>query len=287
VALAGDGARAVALARRLRGRFGALPEVAGWLALREAAPGALLWLKRPLAAGFATAEALVVAAGDVLSPRRAGAGPARLPLPEAFLAPGDAVIHLDHGVAALRGLDCVEGMDCLSLEFAGGARKLVPVDELDRIWRYGAAAEAVSLDRLGGGAWEKRRAEAEAALVDTADGLVELARARNARTAPVLRAPRGAFARFCAGFPTRPRPTSRRREAALRDLARAADGPAGLRRCRLRQDGGGAAGSGGGGAGRRPGGGAGADHGAGPPAPGQLPAALRPARHRGGRAVAA
>jgi transcription-repair coupling factor (superfamily II helicase) len=54
-------------------------------------------------------------------------------------------------VAALRGLDCVEGMDCLSLEFAGGARKLVPVDELDRIWRYGAAAEAVSLDRLGGG----------------------------------------------------------------------------------------------------------------------------------------
>ena len=150
------------------------------------------------------------------------ADPARLPLPEAFLAPGDAVIHLDHGVAALRGLDCVEGMDCLALEFAGGACKLVPVDELDRIWRYGAAAEAVSLDRLGGGAWEKRRAEAEAALRDTAAGLVELARAREAKAAPVLRAPRGAFARFCAGFPHTPTPDQgEAAEAALPQGAKA------------------------------------------------------------------
>lgn len=176
VALAGAGERATTLARLLRARFGPLPETPGWLALNEAVPGTLAWLRQPLLESFATKDVLVVAASQILPPRPLDAN-TRLPLPEAVLAPGDAVIHMDHGVAALRGLERVQGTDCLKLEFAAGHHRLVPVEELDRIWRYGALADAVSLDRVGGEAWARRRTEAEAALQETAAGLVELARA--------------------------------------------------------------------------------------------------------------
>ena len=42
------------------------------------------------------------------------------------------------------------------------ARRLVPVAEADRIWRYGADADAVTLDKLDGSSWQKRRGEIDA-----------------------------------------------------------------------------------------------------------------------------
>ena len=198
VALAGAGRRAAALAEALRARFGDLPECAGWLALRGLPPGSLAWIRLPLLASFASEEALVAAAAEILPP--AEAGPARLPVEEAALAPGDLVIHEEHGMARLLGLAEAEGADALRLEFAGGATRLVPAEELDRIWRYGAEAQGVALDRLGGEAWAKRRAEAEAALAETATGLLDLLKEREGRTAPAWVPPRRAYARFCAGF---------------------------------------------------------------------------------------
>lgn len=198
VALAGAGRRASALAEALRARFGALPECPGWLALRALPPGSLCWIRQPLLASFASEEALVAAAAEILPP--AEAGPARLPVEDAALAPGDLVIHEEHGMARLLGLAEVEGADALRLEFAGGASRLVPAEELDRIWRYGSEAQGVALDRPGGEAWARRRAEAEAALAETARGLLALLTERERRTAPAWVPPRRAHARFCAGF---------------------------------------------------------------------------------------
>ena len=61
---------------------------------------------------------------------------------------GDVVIHLDHGVGVLKGLETlvVDGspdQDAVRLVFAGGTDLIVPVDEMDRVWRYGAGADDV------------------------------------------------------------------------------------------------------------------------------------------------
>ncbi len=207
----GQGARR--LARRLAAAAGA-PEprvFQDWPALLRTPPGSLALLEAaPDQTGFEAEEAVVLPLAAIrpgIATAAAEASPggvAALLQTSAGLQPGDAVIHLDHGLAALRGVEPVDTgearMDCLRLDYADGSR-LVPFDELDRIWRYGAEAASVSLDRLEGGAWPRRRAEAEAKVAETARQLLALVRAREAARAPVLRPPEESFARLCARFP--------------------------------------------------------------------------------------
>ncbi|MFT8243051.1 DEAD/DEAH box helicase [Roseomonas sp. BN140053] len=207
VALAGPPRQTRALLRALAGRLPAEPvPVAGWPALRASPPGTFALLDGSIEAGFDAPEALVIPPGEIRPNRARRRGrAAALPLGETALQPGDAVIHLDHGLGALRGVETVElgesKLDCLRLEYAGGTMQLVPLDEMDRLWRYGAEAEAVTLDRLGSESWPKRRAAVEAELATTAETLVRLAREREEKRAPVLRPPRAAYDRFVGRFP--------------------------------------------------------------------------------------
>ncbi|MFC3127290.1 DEAD/DEAH box helicase [Pseudoroseomonas globiformis] len=227
VALAGPPAAARSLLRLAEARLGeAATPLPGWLALRKARPSCFARIDGALAAGFRTEKASVVALADVRPAlaRERGAPAPDLAFDAALLQPGDAVVHLDHGLGALRGVETltVDGVDedRLRLEYAGGASQLVPADETDRLWRYGADAESVSLDRLGGEAWPKRRAEVEAQLEETAAALLRLAREREKRGAPVLKAPRAALERFAQGFGHALTPDQDSAIAAtLRDLA--------------------------------------------------------------------
>ncbi|PHK93491.1 DEAD/DEAH box helicase [Pseudoroseomonas rhizosphaerae] len=229
VALAGGGGqRGRTLARLAAGRLGAPPvPLAGWLALRASPPGTLGLLQGALDAGFATGGDAVIAPGDVRPAPARAPGPARatvLPGSGPGLQPGDAVIHLDHGLGVLRGVETVElggaSLDCLRLEYAGGNMQLVPLDEMDRLWRYGAEAEGLALDRLNGEAWTERRAMVEAQIAETAAELARLARRREARKAAPLRPPRSPFSRFEARFPFAPTPDQADAIAAvLADLA--------------------------------------------------------------------
>jgi transcription-repair coupling factor (superfamily II helicase) len=143
---------------------------------------------------------------------------------ETQLRPGDAVIHLDHGLARLDGIETVEAgtpSDCLVLGFAGEARKLVPCAEMDRIWRYGAGTEGVGLDQADGSTWERRRAGVATELMETARRLVALADAREQASADRLRPSRRAMARFVAGFPFSATPDQQEVfDAIAADLAR-------------------------------------------------------------------
>ncbi|WP_052402029.1 DEAD/DEAH box helicase [Muricoccus aerilatus] len=210
VALAGRGTRGTrALLRLAQQRLDLRAEpLAGWTALRDAPPGTFGVLDGLLEAGFEADGVVVVTPGDVRPPVAHGSEAERqriLALADPGLQPGDAVIHLDHGLGALRGVEAVTvgetTLDCLRLDYAGGATQLVPLDEMDRIWRYGAEAEGVTLDRLGGESWPKRRAEVEAQVAASAEALVSMAREAEARTAPVLRRRGGAYDRFVARFP--------------------------------------------------------------------------------------
>ena len=210
IALAGRAGRRLAALRSLLAETlsRAVEPLPDWAALRAAPAGGLYQLPAALRSGFVAEGVVLVTPDDIRRPRaRLPAGaPRQLPaVTGTGLQPGDAVIHRDHGLGRLRGvtpvaLDAVT-LDCLELEYAGGATRLVPLEEMDRIWRYGAEAAGLTLDRLEGEAWPKRRAAVEAEIAEAAAALQRLAAAEAQRQAPVLRARGAAYDRFAARFP--------------------------------------------------------------------------------------
>ena len=95
--------------------------------------------------------------------RRAAAGRAAR---QAFVldyAPGDLVVHRDHGIGRfveMRSVTDDSGAEheYMLLEYADSDRLFVPVEHLDRVDRYLGGADAhPSLSRLGSGEWERTR----------------------------------------------------------------------------------------------------------------------------------
>ncbi|MBN9561689.1 MAG: DEAD/DEAH box helicase [Alphaproteobacteria bacterium] len=221
VGIAGPSGPRRAMLRAIGRRLGAEPvPIPGWLALREAPPGTVGLLAGALDAGFMGDDALLIAPADVLGSAAVGRPEQALAVFAPTLSPGDAVIHVDHGMGALRGIETIEQADCLRLAYQGDTSLLVPADEIGRVWRYGAEASSVSLDRLNSESWAKRRAEIEQDIAATAVRLVGLVKAREQATAPVMRARRDAYDRFAARFPFSPTPDQESAiEAVRHDLA--------------------------------------------------------------------
>ncbi|HVF93539.1 MAG TPA: helicase-related protein, partial [Sphingomonas sp.] len=200
---------------------------ASWSEARNVAPGGMAALEMPVPRGFRRNGYVVVAAADLLGSRAqrdedAPVSSEPIGLEAGEVRIGDVVVHEDHGIAVVAGLQLLadEGGDAVALRFAGDARRLVPVTEADRLWRYGADEDAVTLDKLDGSSWEKRRGEIMASIAHSARGLVELAAERMGRSAPVLAPDSAAYERFASGFPFTETPDQARAiEAARSDLA--------------------------------------------------------------------
>ena len=97
------------------------------------------------------------------------------------LAPGDHVVHHQHGVGRYAGMvtRTVGGVerDYLLLEYRGDDKLYIPTDQVHLIRRY-TGADSPSLHRLGGAEWERQRAKAKAAVQEIAQELVDLYRRR-------------------------------------------------------------------------------------------------------------
>lgn len=166
-------------------------------------------LVAPIDRGALTDEIVLVAASDLLGSRAligAAAEPATASLSRSGgdIRRGDIVVHEDYGVGLVAGLEVDpsdQRRETIALEFAGGARRLVPVREAARIWRYGADADAVSLDKLDGSSWQKRRSNIAAAVTENASALLALAQDRARLTAPILEPDAALYERFVSGFP--------------------------------------------------------------------------------------
>ncbi|MFY9246646.1 MAG: CarD family transcriptional regulator, partial [Roseicyclus sp.] len=119
------------------------------------------------------------------------------------LSPGDLVVHVDHGVGRYKGLETVTAMgaphECLLLEYAGGDRLFLPVENIELLSRYGQ--DDGLLDRLGGGAWQAKKAKLKERLRQIADKLIRIAAERELRRAPILIPPADMWEAFCARFP--------------------------------------------------------------------------------------
>jgi transcription-repair coupling factor (superfamily II helicase) len=121
------------------------------------------------------------------------------------LAPGDPVVHAQHGIGRYRGLvdlDLGDGTtEFLHLAYANDATLYVPVSQLHLIGRYsGASPEAAPLHALGSGQWEKARQRAARNARDTAAELLNLYARRAARAGHAFAYPAHDYEAFAEGF---------------------------------------------------------------------------------------
>jgi len=121
------------------------------------------------------------------------------------LTPGDLIVHADHGIGRFEGLRTITVSnaphDCVALTYADGDRLFVPVENIDVLTRYGAANDNTPLDKLGGVAWQQRKARMKERIRAIAHTLIRTAAARQLREAPVMERPAGVYEEFCARFP--------------------------------------------------------------------------------------
>ncbi len=163
-----------------------------------------------LEAGFETGNIAVIGEQDILGDRMVRRGKRRKRgadfLTEvAGLDEGSLVVHAEHGIGKFVGLVTIEAAGapraCLELHYADQAKLFLPVENIDLLSRYGSDAAEANLDRLGGGAWQARKAKLKKRLLDMAGDLIRIAATRMVRKAPVLATPEGLYDEFAARFP--------------------------------------------------------------------------------------
>ncbi|WP_297772442.1 transcription-repair coupling factor [uncultured Roseovarius sp.] len=162
----------------------------------------------PLEQGFTAPDLTVIAEQDVLGERLIrGAKRKRRAdnfLTEAqALSQGDLVVHVDHGIGRYLGLEVVTAAgaahECLVLEYAESSKLYLPVENIELLSRYGH--DEGLLDKLGGGAWQAKKARLKERIREMADRLIRVAAERELRRAPVVEAEHHAWEAFAARFP--------------------------------------------------------------------------------------
>ncbi len=173
-----------------------------------AGKGGLFLLIWPLEAGFTANGLAVISEQDVLGDRLV-AKPRRKRKADNFLrevdtlSVGDLVVHVEHGVGRYLGLETITALGaphaCVMLEYAENAKLYLPVENIELLSRYGH--EEGLLDRLGGGAWQAKKAKLKERIREIADKLMRIAAERALRHAPILEAPHQMWEAFAARFP--------------------------------------------------------------------------------------
>jgi transcription-repair coupling factor (superfamily II helicase) len=163
----------------------------------------------PLDHGFTTAEVAVLTEQDMLGDRLVRRRKRKKSTQAFFeelatLSPGDLVVHADHGIGRYEGLTQIPVQksphDCVALEYSGGDKLYVPVENIDILSRYGSESEGVALDKLGGEGWQRRKARMKERIREIAGELIKVAAERALRPG-VVAEPDTGYAAFSDRFP--------------------------------------------------------------------------------------
>ena len=121
------------------------------------------------------------------------------------LSEGDLVVHVDHGIGRYDGLIPIDvggaPHDCLRILYDGNDKLFVPVENIEVLSRYGSEQAGVQLDRLGGAAWQSRKAKLKQRIRDMAEQLIRIAAERQVKAIEALVTPDGLYEEFAARFP--------------------------------------------------------------------------------------
>ena len=163
-----------------------------------------------LEGGFETNNLVIIGEQDILGDRMVRRSKRRKRAADfisevAGIDEGSIVVHAEHGIGRFVGLRTIEAAGaphaCLELRYADDAKLFLPVENIDLLSRYGGEATEVQLDKLGGGAWQMRKAKLKKRLLDMAGALIRIAAERMTRSAPVLTTQEGLYDEFAARFP--------------------------------------------------------------------------------------
>jgi transcription-repair coupling factor (superfamily II helicase) len=164
----------------------------------------------PVEQGFATDEMVLLGEQDILGDRLARTTRRRRSLDQFIteataLTPGDLVVHADHGIGRYEALEAIDVAgaphDCVRVLYAGDDKLYVPVENIEVLSRFGSEDAGVQLDRLGGVAWQSRKARVKRRIRDIAGELIRIAAERQLRPGDLLQPPEGIYEEFAARFP--------------------------------------------------------------------------------------
>src|SRR5204863_608791 len=138
--------------------------------------------------------------------RRAASDPQAILRDLTALGPGSPVVHEEYGVGRYIGLQVMQvaGQDgeFVVLEYAGGDKLYVPVQQLHLVSRYsGAAPESAPLHKLGTDQWAKARRRAAEQIRDVAAELLDLYARRKSQRGLALAVSEPDYQAFANAFP--------------------------------------------------------------------------------------
>ena len=164
----------------------------------------------PIDHGFDDGRQVIVTEQDILGerlsrPRRRRRRGEEFLQEAASLEDGDHVVHIEHGIGRYDGLETLEiggaPHDCLRLVYHGGDKLFLPVENIEVLSRFGSEDAGVQLDKLGGAAWQARKARVKKRIRDMAEQLIRIAAEREIERLEAVYPPEGVYEQFCARFP--------------------------------------------------------------------------------------
>jgi len=178
----------VVIAANSEGEIERFQELAGD---HEFDAGSLKFLKLPVARGFVFPAAKLAVLSDAelfgrsavmrsrrLALRRERVLSGRAAVDFTEFEPDDYVVHLEHGVGRFLGLENAPGAgegEVLVLEYAGGSRLYVPLDQAWQVARYvGLGKKHPDLSDLGDGKWQRAKEKVQQSIFDYATRMLSL-----------------------------------------------------------------------------------------------------------------
>jgi transcription-repair coupling factor (superfamily II helicase) len=181
-----------------------------WGSVRRKEAGSVSLITLGVERGFVAERLALVGEQDLLG-ERISRPPRRRMRADQFIAEateiaeGDLVVHQEYGIGRYDGLTTltVTGAphDCLRLIYDGDEKLFLPVENIEVLSRYGSDQQGATLDKLGGVAWQTRKAKMKQRIRDMAGELIKIAASRQIQDAEIMAPPEGSFDEFCSRFP--------------------------------------------------------------------------------------
>ncbi len=187
-----------------------LPTLRNWAEVKGLKKGQVGLCVAELERGFKSDNVIVYTEQDILGERLSRAPKRKKRRGEEFITEAsalelkDLVVHVEHGIGRYDGLETVnvEGAphDCVRLIYHGDDKLFVPVENIEVLSRFGSEDSAGQLDKLGGVAWQARKAKIKERIKIIADKLLKVAAERLLRKGERVTPADGAYDEFCARF---------------------------------------------------------------------------------------
>ena len=118
--------------------------------------------------------------------------------------PGDAVVHVDHGIGRFENLSTLEinnaKHECLLIKYANDDKLYLPVENIEVLSRYGSDISDEMLDKLGGISWTTRKENLKKKIKFLAEELISVAAKRKLSKAEMFNVPEDFYEEFCSRF---------------------------------------------------------------------------------------